>query len=102
MGAGLGGHPRGHQCAARVVQRLRVFLLRQYIKGIPRSRTRRPSLTGRGRIRTFVTIILPLLRTPLTALGIFTLLAQWNNFSPLRSRLFPVERVVRQSCGCAP
>jgi multiple sugar transport system permease protein len=31
-----------------------------------------------------VTIILPLLRTPLTALGIFTFLGQWNNFfSPL-------------------
>ena len=27
-----------------------------------------------------MTIILPLLRTPLTALGIFTFLAQWNNF----------------------
>jgi multiple sugar transport system permease protein len=61
-----------------------VFLLRQYIKGIPLELEEAAQLDGAGRIRTFVTIILPLLRTPLTALGIFTFLGQWNNFfSPL-------------------
>jgi multiple sugar transport system permease protein len=61
-----------------------VFLLRQYIKGIPLELEEAAQLDGAGRFRTFVTIILPLLRTPLTALGIFTFLGQWNNFfSPL-------------------
>jgi multiple sugar transport system permease protein len=57
-----------------------VFLLRQYVKGIPRELEEAAELDGASRLRTFVTIILPLLRTPLTALGIFTFLGQWNNF----------------------
>jgi multiple sugar transport system permease protein len=57
-----------------------VFLLRQYVKGIPLELEEAAQLDGAGRVRTFVTIILPLLRTPLTALGIFTFLGQWNNF----------------------
>jgi multiple sugar transport system permease protein len=61
-----------------------VFLLRQYVKGIPAELEEAAEIDGAGRIRRFVTIILPLLRTPLTALGIFTFLGQWNNFfSPL-------------------
>jgi len=57
-----------------------VFLLRQYVKGIPLELEEAAQLDGASRLRTFVTIILPLLRTPLTALGIFTFLGQWNNF----------------------
>ena len=57
-----------------------VFLLRQYVKGIPLELEEAAQLDGANRLRTFVTIILPLLRTPLTALGIFTFLGQWNNF----------------------
>src|SRR5688500_6415106 len=57
-----------------------VLLLRQYVKGIPQELEEAAKLDGAGRVRTFVTIILPLLRTPLAALGIFTFLAQWNNF----------------------
>jgi multiple sugar transport system permease protein len=57
-----------------------VFLLRQYVKGIPVELEEAAQLDGANRLRTFVTIILPLLRTPLTALGIFTFLGQWNNF----------------------
>jgi multiple sugar transport system permease protein len=57
-----------------------VFLLRQYVRGIPLELEEAAQLDGAGRVRIFVTIILPLLRTPLTALGIFTFLGQWNNF----------------------
>lgn len=57
-----------------------VFLLRQYVRGIPLELEEAAAIDGAGRIRIFVTIILPLLRTPLTALGIFTFLGQWNNF----------------------
>lgn len=57
-----------------------VFLLRQFVKGIPKELDEAAEIDGASRIRTFFTIILPLLRTPLVALGIFTFLAQWNNF----------------------
>jgi len=57
-----------------------VFLLRQYIRGIPLELEEAAAIDGAGRLRVFVTIILPLLRTPLTALGIFIFLGQWNSF----------------------
>lgn len=57
-----------------------VFLLRQYVRGIPIELEEAAAIDGAGRIRSFFTIILPLLRTPMTALGIFVFLGQWNNF----------------------
>jgi multiple sugar transport system permease protein len=57
-----------------------VFLLRQYVKGIPAELEEAASIDGAGRVRIFVTIVLPLLRTPLVALGIFVFLGQWNSF----------------------
>jgi multiple sugar transport system permease protein len=57
-----------------------VFLLRQYVKGIPVELEEAASIDGAGRVRIFVTIVLPLLRTPLVALGIFVFLGQWNSF----------------------
>jgi multiple sugar transport system permease protein len=57
-----------------------VFLLRQYVKGIPLELEEAAAIDGAGRIRTFMTIVLPLLRTPLVALGIFLFLGQWNSF----------------------
>jgi multiple sugar transport system permease protein len=57
-----------------------VFLLRQYVKGIPIELEEAASIDGAGRVRIFITIVLPLLRTPLVALGIFTFLGQWNSF----------------------
>ena len=57
-----------------------VFLLRQFIRGIPRELDDAAEIDGASRIQVFFMIILPLLRTPLVALGIFTFLAQWNNF----------------------
>ncbi|MBA3528744.1 MAG: carbohydrate ABC transporter permease, partial [Propionibacteriaceae bacterium] len=57
-----------------------VFLLRQYVRGIPLELEEAAAIDGASRGRIFVTIILPLLRTPMVALGIFTFLAQWNSF----------------------
>jgi multiple sugar transport system permease protein len=57
-----------------------VFLMRQYVRGIPVELEEAASIDGAGRLRTFTTIILPLLKTPMTALGIFVFLGQWNNF----------------------
>ena len=57
-----------------------VFLMRQYVRGIPLELEEAAAIDGAGRIRTFTTIILPLLKTPMTALGIFVFLGQWNDF----------------------
>lgn len=61
-----------------------VFMLRQYVRGIPLELEEAAAIDGAGRVKIFFTIILPLLRTPMVALGIFTFLGNWNNFfSPL-------------------
>jgi len=57
-----------------------VFLLRQYVRGIPIELEEAAAIDGASRIRIFITIILPLLRTPMVALGIFVFLGQWNSF----------------------
>lgn len=57
-----------------------VFLLRQYIKGIPKELEEAAEMDGASRFRVFTTMVLPLLKTPLTALGIFMFLGHWNNF----------------------
>ena len=81
-----------------------VFLLRQYVRGIPLELEEAAAIDGAGRIRIFFTLILPLLRTPLTALGIFTFLSQWNNFFyPLiflnSEQLFTLPLMVNQFKG---
>lgn len=81
-----------------------VFLLRQYVKGIPIELEEAAAIDGASRARIFVTIILPLLRTPMAALGIFTFLFQWNNFFyPLiflnSAELFTLPLVVNQFKG---
>jgi multiple sugar transport system permease protein len=57
-----------------------VFLLRQYVRGIPLELEEAAAIDGANRVRTFITVILPLLRTPMVALGIFVFLGQWNSF----------------------
>jgi multiple sugar transport system permease protein len=57
-----------------------VFLLRQYVRGIPVELEEAAAIDGASRVRIFFQIIIPLLRTPMVALGIFTFLAQWNSF----------------------
>jgi len=57
-----------------------VFLLRQYVRGIPLELEEAAAIDGAGRIKIFTTIILPLLRTPMVALGILVFLGQWNSF----------------------
>jgi multiple sugar transport system permease protein len=57
-----------------------VFMLRQFIKGIPLALEEAAIVDGASRWTVFWHIVLPLLRAPLAALGIFSFLAQWNNF----------------------
>jgi multiple sugar transport system permease protein len=81
-----------------------VFLLRQYVRNIPLELEEAAAIDGANRVRTFITVILPLLRTPMTALGIFVFLFQWNNFfQPLiflnSEELFTIPLVVNYFKG---
>ncbi len=57
-----------------------VFLLRQFILGLPLELEEAAIVDGANRWTIFWRIILPLLRAPLAALGIFTFIGQWNDF----------------------
>jgi ABC-type glycerol-3-phosphate transport system permease component len=73
-----------------------VFLLRQFLKGIPRDLEDAARLDGCGFLRIYWHIMLPLVKPTLAAIAIFTLLATWNEFMmPLiylaDQRLYPLS-----------
>lgn len=57
-----------------------VFLLRQFIMGLPDDLEEAAVVDGASTPRIFVQIIFPLIRSSLAAFGIFVFLGQWNNF----------------------
>lgn len=57
-----------------------VFLLRQFIKGLPIDLEEAAIVDGANRWTIYWRIIMPLIRPALAAFGIFTFLFQWNNF----------------------
>ncbi len=73
-----------------------VFLLRQFLKGVPRDLEDAARLDGCGFLRIYWHIMLPLVRQTLAAIAIFTFLASWNEFMmPLiylaDQRLYPLS-----------
>lgn len=57
-----------------------VFLLRQFVLGIPKELEEAAIMDGAGYVRIYWNIILPLIRPALAAIGIFTFMQSWNNF----------------------
>ncbi|WSQ08779.1 carbohydrate ABC transporter permease [Streptomyces sp. NBC_01231] len=64
------------QCAPAAM----VYILYKFFQGIPRELEEAAFIDGAGRWRVFFTIIVPLSRPSLAAVGIFTFIASWNNF----------------------
>ncbi len=61
-----------------------VFLLRQHFLSLPKELEEAAVVDGAGRFRIYWQVALPLVKTALVALGIFTFLANWNDlFWPL-------------------
>jgi multiple sugar transport system permease protein len=57
-----------------------VFLMRQFIQGIPDELLEAARIDGAGEFEIFWKVVLPLLGAPLATLAIFTFLGSWNNF----------------------
>lgn len=57
-----------------------VFLLRQFIMGIPRELEEAAIVDGANPLRIYWNVILPLVRPALAAVGIFIFMGTWNNF----------------------
>lgn len=56
------------------------FLMRQFFRGIPFELEEAAKVDGAGTVRTFVTIILPLAKSALAVLAVFTFLGFWNSY----------------------
>lgn len=57
-----------------------IFLMRQYLSGIPRELDEAAMIDGCGRLRTFFLVILPQLVPVLTTCMIFQLMSTWNDY----------------------
>ena len=57
-----------------------VFLMRQFIQGIPDELIDAGRVDGAGEFRIFATVVMPLCKPALATLGILTFLGSWNNF----------------------
>jgi len=57
-----------------------IFLIRQFMRGIPRDLDEAAFMDGANRWQIFSKIMLPLSKPPLVAVGIFTFMGVWNDF----------------------
>ncbi|WP_059104363.1 carbohydrate ABC transporter permease [Shouchella shacheensis] len=57
-----------------------IFMMRQFMRNLPDAYMDAARIDGAGEARIFFTIVLPLVRAPLAALGIFTFMFSWNNY----------------------
>jgi len=57
-----------------------IFLMVQFIRGIPRELDEAAALDGAGHVRVFLTIIVPLLRPALITTGVLTFIWTFNDF----------------------
>jgi len=58
-----------------------VFLMRQFLLGIPRELEEAAQIDGAGSFKIFTTVVLPLARGAIATLAIFTFLNFWNEFT---------------------
>jgi len=63
-----------------LVTPLGVFLMRQFIMGLPDELLEAARIDGAGEWRIFARVVMPLCGPALATLGILTFLASWNNF----------------------
>lgn len=59
---------------------MNIFLVRQFIKGIPNSYTEAAIIDGANSFRIYVSIIVPLIKPILLYLAVMTFIGQWNDF----------------------
>ncbi len=57
-----------------------VFLLRQYMLGIPDELIEASRIDGAGEFRTFLQVVVPLCGAPIAVVTIFSIMWRWNDF----------------------
>lgn len=57
-----------------------VFLLKQFCEGVPGEMIEAARIDGAGEIRTFVDVVVPMIKPGIGALAIFTFINAWNDY----------------------
>lgn len=57
-----------------------IFLLRQFYLTVPNEFMEAASLDGCGKLRTFISIFLPMGKSALASVGVFGMIASWNDY----------------------
>lgn len=57
-----------------------VFLMRQFMLGIPKEYDEAANIDGAGRFQIFIKVILPLMKPSVVVTGLFVFLNNWNDF----------------------
>jgi multiple sugar transport system permease protein len=57
-----------------------IFLVRQFMAGIPDSMVEAAKIDGAGEIRIYLNVIMPMLKPILTVIWIFSFTGNWNDF----------------------
>jgi len=63
-----------------VINAFGVFLIRQFMLGLPDELLEAARIDGSGEVQTFVWVVLPLIRIVLVSLTVFTFITTWNDF----------------------
>lgn len=63
-----------------VVSAFGIFLMRQFMSALPDDLIEAARIDGASELLIFRKIVVPLVRAPLAALGIFTFIAAWNDY----------------------
>jgi len=64
----------------QVASPIAVFIFKQFFDGIPRDLEEAATIDGASRLRIYWQIWMPLARSAIAAVAIFTFVASWNNF----------------------
>ena len=65
----------------RAAEALGIFMVRQYMLGIPDELLEAARVDGAGNVRTFFSVVLPLCRPLIAVLVILTFMYRWNEFA---------------------
>lgn len=57
-----------------------VFLLKQFCEGVPGEMIEAARIDGAGELRTFVDVVIPMIKPGIGALAIFTFINSWNDY----------------------
>ncbi len=79
-----------------------VIIIKQFFEGLPREMEEAANIDGANEWRTFISVILPMSKPVMAAIGMFTLVGQWNSWfdaflyvSPTHSDLWPLQYYIQ-------